>query len=109
MLVKSAFPKLAKFNLGKMHLYDCGLERTRAQISHSIIGNFSDTKHQELLCVRSGMHLELMRIDASSGALSTVLVSPAFGLVQAIAPLRLVGSSKGNFIDVSIRISLINI
>lgn len=76
-----------------MFLYNITLNPTTA-INQAIYGNFSGTKQQEIIVARQ-TRLELLRPDASSGKVHTVLSHECFGLIRSLAPFRLTGGSKG--------------
>ncbi|KAJ3376539.1 Splicing factor 3B subunit 3, partial [Entophlyctis sp. JEL0112] len=58
------------------------------------VGNFSGQKAQEAAVVRGSSVLELLRIDHVSGKAVALLSHDIFGVIRAIAPFRLTGSSK---------------
>ncbi len=76
-----------------MHLYALTLQKASC-ITQAIHGNFSGTKQQEIVVGR-GKTLELLRPDPNSGKLHSLLSVEVFGLVRAISPFKLTGSSKG--------------
>ncbi|KAF8312848.1 hypothetical protein DL93DRAFT_2081807 [Clavulina sp. PMI_390] len=75
-----------------MHLYHLSLQPPTA-INASIVGNFSGGRRQEIL-VSHGTRLRLLRLDADSGELSTVLEQDTFGSVRSMAAFRLTGGTK---------------
>ncbi|RCH93139.1 pre-mRNA-splicing factor rse1, partial [Rhizopus stolonifer] len=58
-----------------------------------IHGNFSGTRQQEIIVARQ-TRLELLKPDATSGKVHTVLSHECFGLIRTIAPFRLTGGTK---------------
>lgn len=78
-----------------MFLYNITLNPTTA-INQAIYGNFSGTKQQEIIVARQ-TRLELLRPDASTGKVHTILSHECFGLIRSLAPFRLTGGSKGKF------------
>ena len=77
-----------------MHLYDFKLQQATAY-SHAVIGNFSDTKQQEIIACRGDTALEVLQLDPNSGKLYSALVHECFGVVRALQPVRLTGGTKG--------------
>jgi len=75
-----------------MHLYNITLQRASG-ITHSVHGNFSGTKHQEI-AVSKGKILELIRPDINTGKLHTLLSVEVFGIIRSMMPFRLTGGSK---------------
>ncbi|KAG2230019.1 hypothetical protein INT48_003065 [Thamnidium elegans] len=75
-----------------MFLYNITLNPTTA-INQAIYGNFSGTKQQEIIVARQ-TRLELLRPDASTGKVHTILSHECFGLIRSLAPFRLTGGSK---------------
>ena len=76
-----------------MHLYSLTLQKASC-ITQAIHGNFSGGKQQEVVVAR-GKTLEILRPDANTGKVHSVLSVEAFGLVRSVAPFRMTGSSKG--------------
>lgn len=76
-----------------MFLYNITINPTTA-INQAIYGNFSGTRQQEIIVARQ-TRLELLRPDATSGKVHTVLSHECFGLIRSLAPFRLTGGSKG--------------
>jgi splicing factor 3B subunit 3 len=79
-----------------MHLYGLTLQ-TAGAITHSIVGNFSGSKHQELL-VSHGKTLELFAPDEQeqqtqqdSNKFHSIFSTEIFGIVRALLPFRLTG------------------
>lgn len=85
-----------------MFLYNITLNPTTA-INQAIYGNFSGTKQQEIIVARQ-TRLELLRPDASTGKVHTILSHECFGLIRSLAPFRLTGGSKGKILRESTRI-----
>lgn len=79
-----------------MYLYNLSLQKATG-ITHAINGSFSGTKQQEIV-VAKGKILEIMRVDASSGKLFTLLTTEVFGIIRSLMPLRLTGGTKGNLV-----------
>jgi splicing factor 3B subunit 3 len=77
-----------------MHLYNLTLQRATA-ITHAIHGNFSGTKHQEIVISR-GKTLEVLRHDPTTGKVYTLLTEEVFSVVRCLLPVRLTGGIKGN-------------
>ncbi|CAO0802797.1 unnamed protein product [Mucor circinelloides] len=75
-----------------MFLYNITINPTTA-INQAIYGNFSGTRQQEIIVARQ-TRLELLRPDATSGKVHTVLSHECFGLIRSLAPFRLTGGSK---------------
>ncbi|KAI8074923.1 CPSF A subunit region-domain-containing protein [Gongronella butleri] len=75
-----------------MYLYGLTLNNTTA-INQAVRGNFSGTKQQEIIVARQ-TRLELLKPDANTGKVHTVLSHECFGLIRSIAPFRLTGASK---------------
>jgi splicing factor 3B subunit 3 len=49
-----------------MHLLNLTLQAPTA-ISAATVGSFSGTKGQEILCVRGGTRLEILKLNAATG------------------------------------------
>lgn len=81
-----------------MYLYNLTLQRATG-ITHAIHGNFSGTKTQELLISR-GKSLELLRPDANTGKVHTLLAIEIFGVIRSLMPVRLTGGTKGKFYSI---------
>uniref|UniRef100_A0A8C5BMP9 Splicing factor 3B subunit 3 n=1 Tax=Gadus morhua TaxID=8049 RepID=A0A8C5BMP9_GADMO len=75
-----------------MFLYNITLQRATG-ISHAIHGNFSGTKMQEIVVSR-GKILELLRPDANTGKVHTLLTMEVFGIVRSLMAFRLTGGTK---------------
>ncbi|VDK31675.1 unnamed protein product [Taenia asiatica] len=75
-----------------MFLYNLSLQKASG-ITHAINGSFSGTKQQEIV-VAKGKILEIMRVDASSGKLYTLLTTEVFGIIRSLMPFRLTGGTK---------------
>ena len=80
-----------------MHLYALTLQKASC-ITQAVHGNFSGTKQQEIVVSR-GKSLEILRTDPNTGKLHSLLSVEVFGLVCAIMPFRLTGSTKGALCD----------
>uniref|UniRef100_A0A3Q2ZNV6 Splicing factor 3b, subunit 3 n=1 Tax=Kryptolebias marmoratus TaxID=37003 RepID=A0A3Q2ZNV6_KRYMA len=75
-----------------MFLYNITLQRATG-ISHAIHGNFSGTKMQEIVVSR-GKILELLRPDANTGKVHTLLTMEVFGIIRSLMAFRLTGGTK---------------
>jgi len=80
-----------------MHLYHHSLLPS-SSITASCVGNFSGTKQQDILLVRGGTRLELIRTDAQTGKLDSVVEAESFGQIRSIAPFKLTGGAKGTIL-----------
>jgi splicing factor 3B subunit 3 len=79
-----------------MHLYNVTLQKPTA-ITHALLGNFSGGKQQEILLCRGQSILELVRVDADTGKLQTLVSHNVFGIVRSLSAVKLTGSMKGIF------------
>jgi len=78
-----------------MHFYNLTLQPPTA-IGTAAIGNFSGTKQQEIFVSRgAGSVLELLRVDATTGKVHSVLTHHVMGVARSLAAFRLTGASKG--------------
>ncbi|KAL4657067.1 splicing factor 3B subunit 3 [Arapaima gigas] len=75
-----------------MFLYNLTLQRATG-ITHAIHGNFSGTKQQEIVVSR-GKILELLRPDANTGKVHTLLTMEVFGIIRSLMAFRLTGGTK---------------
>uniref|UniRef100_A0A3B5M3Y8 Splicing factor 3b, subunit 3 n=1 Tax=Xiphophorus couchianus TaxID=32473 RepID=A0A3B5M3Y8_9TELE len=75
-----------------MFLYNITLQRATG-ITHAIHGNFSGTKMQEIVVSR-GKILELLRPDANTGKVHTLLTMEVFGIIRSLMAFRLTGGTK---------------
>ncbi|XP_026816717.1 splicing factor 3B subunit 3-like [Rhopalosiphum maidis] len=75
-----------------MYLYNMTLQRGSG-ITHAIHGNFSGGKAQEILVSR-GKSLELMRPDANTGKVHTLLTVEVFGIIRALMSFKQSGGTK---------------
>lgn len=75
-----------------MFLYNLTLQRATG-ITHAVHGNFSGTKQQEI-AVSRGKILELLRPDANTGKVHTLLTVEIFGVIRSMMAFRLTGGSK---------------
>ncbi|KAJ3217625.1 Splicing factor 3B subunit 3 [Dinochytrium kinnereticum] len=75
-----------------MFLYNVTLQPPTA-INQVVIGNFSGTKVQEIIVARNST-LELLRVDAGTGKIHTILSHEMFGVLRSLTSFRLTGSSK---------------
>ncbi|KAI9020517.1 CPSF A subunit region-domain-containing protein [Hyaloraphidium curvatum] len=77
-----------------MHLYNLTLQQPTG-IGLTAIGNFSGSKQQEILVTRgAGSILELLRVDATTGKVQSLLTHHVMGVTRSIAAFRLTGSTK---------------
>uniref|UniRef100_A0A4W5NXE7 RSE1/DDB1/CPSF1 first beta-propeller domain-containing protein n=1 Tax=Hucho hucho TaxID=62062 RepID=A0A4W5NXE7_9TELE len=72
-----------------MFLYNLTLQRA-AGIIH---GNFSGTNMQEIVVSR-GKIIELLRPDANTGKVHTLLTMEVFGIIRSLMAFRLTGATK---------------
>ncbi|KAJ7998195.1 hypothetical protein DPEC_G00220070 [Dallia pectoralis] len=75
-----------------MFLYNLTLQRATG-ITHAIHGNFSGTKMQEIVVSR-GKIIELLRPDANTGKVHTLLTMEVFGIIRSLMAFRLTGGTK---------------
>ncbi|KAM0792362.1 pre-mRNA-splicing factor rse1 [Microbotryomycetes sp. NB124-2] len=76
-----------------MHLLNYSLLSSSA-ITAAAVGQYSGTKQQEICVVRGASRIELLRVDAQTGKLESVLESEAFGTIRSMAPFKLMGGTK---------------
>ena len=76
-----------------MHLYNLTLQPPTAT-TQAIVGNFSGARQQEII-VSHGTRLELLRPDAQTGKVATVIATDVFGSIRSLAAFRLTGGTKG--------------
>lgn len=76
-----------------MHLYNLTLLPPSA-ITCATVGSFSGTRQQDICICRGGTRLELLRPDASTGKLNSVVCSDAFGTIRSLTSFRLTGGTK---------------
>jgi len=79
-----------------MYLYNITLQRATG-ITHAIHGNFSGSKHQEVVVSR-GKLLDVLRPDPNTGKVVTLLSIEVFGVVRSLMSFRLTGGAKGKVI-----------
>jgi splicing factor 3B subunit 3 len=75
-----------------MRLYNLTLQRPTG-ITHSVHGNFSGAKLQEIIVSR-GKSLELLRPDPNTGKVHTLLSTEIFGVIRSLMSFRLTGGAK---------------
>lgn len=75
-----------------MRMYNLTLQRPTG-ITHSVHGNFSGAKQQEIVVSR-GKILELLRPDPNTGKVHTLLTTELFGVVRSLMSFRLTGGTK---------------
>src|SRR5256885_1750921 len=73
-----------------MFLYNISLQKTSA-IIHTVYGNFSSPKAQEVVISR-GKSIELLRPD-ENGKLQTVVSTEMFAVIRSLLAFRLTGIS----------------
>jgi splicing factor 3B subunit 3 len=79
-----------------MHLYNLTLQPTTTTTSQAIVGNCSGTRQLEQEIIGShGMRLELLRPDAQTGKVSTVITTDVFGSIRSLAAYCLTGGTRG--------------
>jgi splicing factor 3B subunit 3 len=76
-----------------MFLYNITLQRATG-ITHAIQGNFSGSKHQEVVVSR-GKLLDVLRPDPNTGKVVTLLSIEVFGVIRSLMSFRLTGGAKG--------------
>ncbi|OWT37662.1 pre-mRNA-splicing factor RSE1 [Cryptococcus neoformans Bt1] len=76
-----------------MHLLNLTLS-SPTNVSTAVVGSFSGSKSQEILCVRGGTKLEIFKLNATTGQLDTIVSTEAFGTIRNIAGFRLAGMTK---------------
>lgn len=76
-----------------MHLYNLTVLPPSA-ITCTTVGSFTGTRQQDICVCRGGTRLELLRPDASTGKLSSVVTSDVFGTIRSLTSFRLTGSNK---------------
>lgn len=76
-----------------MFLYNITLQRATG-ITHAIQGNFSGSKHQEVVVSR-GKLLDVLRPDPNTGKVVTLLSVEVFGVIRSLMSFRLTGGAKG--------------
>ena len=75
-----------------MYLYNLTLQRATG-ITHSVHGQFSGAKLQEIVVSR-GKILEMLRPDPNTGKVHTLLTTEIFGVVRSLMSFRLTGGNK---------------
>lgn len=70
-----------------MHLYNLTLQRASG-ITHSVHGNFSGAKQQEIVVSR-GKILDLLKPDPNTGKVHTLLSTEVFGVIRSLVAFRL--------------------
>ena len=70
----------------KMYLYNLTLQRATG-ITHSVHGQFSGAKLQEIVVSR-GKILEMLRPDPNTGKVHTLLTTEIFGVVRSLMSFR---------------------
>nr|XP_019006069.1 pre-mRNA-splicing factor RSE1 [Kwoniella mangroviensis CBS 8507]OCF69530.1 pre-mRNA-splicing factor RSE1 [Kwoniella mangroviensis CBS 8507] len=76
-----------------MHLLNLTLQAP-SNITTAVVGSFSGTKGQEILAVRGGTKLEILKLNTSTGQLDTICSTEAFGTVRNVVGFRLAGMTK---------------
>lgn len=82
-----------------MFLYHLTLQRATG-IVQAVHGNFSGGKSQEILVSRGNI-LELLRPDALTGKVHTLLTVETFGIIRSMMSFRLTGGNKGTPLESS--------
>jgi hypothetical protein len=77
------------------HFYNVTLSPPQS-ISHAIVGSFSGIPKSQEIIVARGTRLELLKPDASTGTIETVLESEVFGTIRSLAGFKLTGGNKGS-------------
>jgi len=75
-----------------MYLYGVTLQRSTC-ITHSVHGNFSGTKQQEIAVAR-GKILELLKPDTTTGKVHSLISLEVFGEIRSLMAFRLTGGHK---------------
>ncbi|KZV60134.1 hypothetical protein PENSPDRAFT_760172 [Peniophora sp. CONT] len=75
-----------------MHLYNLTVQPPTAS-PDAIVGNFSGSRQQEII-VSHGTRLELLRPDAQTGKVQTVIATDVYGSIRSLATFRLTGGKK---------------
>lgn len=81
-----------------VHLYHHSLIPS-SSITCACVGNFSGTKQQEICVARGGQRIELLRTDAQTGKLESIVEADVFGQIRSLTAFKLTGGSKGEFAD----------
>nr|XP_018266210.1 pre-mRNA-splicing factor RSE1 [Kwoniella dejecticola CBS 10117]OBR88368.1 pre-mRNA-splicing factor RSE1 [Kwoniella dejecticola CBS 10117] len=76
-----------------MHLLNLTLQAP-SNITQAVVGSFSGAKGQEILAIRGGTKLEILKLNPGSGQLDTICSTEAFGTVRNVTGFRLAGMSK---------------
>ncbi|GAA5996109.1 U2 snRNP complex subunit RSE1 [Rhodotorula paludigena] len=76
-----------------MHLYNQSLLASGA-ITAACVGNFSGTKQQEICVCRGGERIELLRTDAQTGKLESLVEANVFGQIRSLSAFKLTGGTK---------------
>lgn len=78
-----------------MHLYNFPLLPATG-IARAVLGQFTGVAKQQEICVVRGEHdLELLRVDAETGRVVSLLRQHVFGVVRSVQAFRLTGAVKG--------------
>ena len=65
-----------------------------SSVTQAILGQFAGTKEQQILTV-TGSRITLHRPDPTLQKITTIVSHDMFGIIRAVQPFRLAGSSKG--------------
>ncbi|BGP30004.1 pre-mRNA-splicing factor rse1 [Rhodotorula toruloides] len=76
-----------------VHLYHHSLIPS-SSITCACVGNFSGTKQQEICVARGGQRIELLRTDAQTGKLESIVEADVFGQIRSLTAFKLTGGSK---------------
>lgn len=77
-----------------MFLYHLTLQKATS-IHTAAVGNFTGSKSQEILTVRGGNVLELLKVDSNTGRFKSLHQLDTFSTVRSVVPFRLPGDTKG--------------
>lgn len=80
-----------------MHLLNYSLLPS-SSITLACVGQFSGTKQQEICVSRGATRIELLRTDPQTGKLESLKEHEVFGTVRSLAPFKLTGGTKGEFV-----------
>lgn len=81
-----------------MHLLNYSLLPSSA-ITCAAVGQYSGTKQQEICVARGGTRIELLRTDAQTGKLESIVEAEVFGTIRSLTAFKLTGGIKGEQIN----------
>lgn len=84
-------PSLSSPSSSIMHLLNYSQLPSRS----ACVGHFSGSRNQEILVARGGTRIELLRTDASTGKLESVVEAEVFGTIRSLPAFKLTGATKG--------------